>query len=53
MAALLGSVLTRKLDHISGEPHGYSLRSLTSAYWPNVDFSDVAALSNSNIQRKL
>ena len=44
-------VPTRKLDHFLGEPHGYSLRSLTPAYWPSVDFSDVAALSNSNIQR--
>ena len=46
-------VPTRKLDHIPGEPHGYSLRSLTPAYWPSVDFSDVAALSYTNIQRKL
>ena len=45
------SVSTRELDHIPGEPHGYLLRSLTPAYWPSVDFSDVAALSNSNIQR--
>ena len=45
------AVSTRKLDHFPGKPHGYSLRSLTSAYWPSVDFSDVAALSNSNIQR--
>ena len=44
----LVSVPTRELDHIPGEPHGYSLRSLTPAYWPSVDFSDVAALSNSN-----
>ena len=44
-------VPTRKLDHFPGEPHGYLLRSLTPAYWPSVDFSDVAALSNSNIQR--
>ena len=42
---------TRKLDHFPGEPHGYSPRSLTPAYWPSVDFSDVATLSNSNIQR--
>ena len=47
----ISDVPTRKLDHIPGEPHGYSLRSLTPAYWPSVDFSDVAALSNSNIQR--
>ena len=40
-------VPTRKVDHLPGEPHGYSLRSLTPAYWPSVDFSDVAALSNS------
>ena len=45
-----GGVPTRKLDHFPGDPHGYSLPSLTPAYWPSV-FSDVAALSNSNIQR--
>ena len=44
-------VPTRELDHIPGEPHGYLLRSLTPAFWPSVDFSDVAAISNSNIQR--
>ena len=45
------TVPTRKLDHFPGEPHGYSLPSLTPAYWPSVDFSDVTAPSNSNIQR--
>ena len=45
------SVPTRKLDHIPEEPQGYSLRSLTPVYWPNVDFSDVATLINSNIQQ--
>ena len=50
---LVRTVPTRKLDHIPGEPHGYSLPSLTPAYWPSVDFSDVATLSNTNIQRKL
>ena len=46
-------VPTRKLNHIPGDPHWYSLRSLTPAYWPSVNFSDVVALSNSNLQRKL
>ena len=45
------AVPTRKLDHFPGEPHGYSLRSLTPGYWPSVDFSDEAALINSNKQR--
>ena len=49
----LEAVSTRKLDHFPGEPHGYLLRSLTPGYWPSIDFSDVAALSNSNIQQTI
>ena len=37
-------VPTRKLVHIWGERHGYSLRSLALAYWSSVDFADVAAI---------